>query len=272
MSGLRLGQLFQQFLACLLHFNTATSCTVPFKPNCRLKMLGPAPFCQCYVTFLNYLQVWLLLAAVCNGLIQVDRLPNANQILAEQPQQQPRNSNESFKGVDYETRKYFGMNWNPLVCRILSFCTNANATNCTDFLDESLHDRAIVRFINLDAPIDANLTGSSTLECWVIHPIIIAEQVYLQIFMKDNSSMMLTGGRAKPESQRQGYPRNKDDWWQGEEYQFDINFNVNMSRAACLGMDHNGTWRHNEDTIEFECMSPPRVLLETNEFTSAFEL
>ena len=109
-SGLRLGQLFQQFLACLLHFNTATSCTVPFKPNCRLKMLGAAPFCQCYVTFPNYLQVWLLLAAGCNGWIEVDRLPNANQVLAELPQQQPRNSNESFKGVDYETRKYFGMN------------------------------------------------------------------------------------------------------------------------------------------------------------------
>ena len=105
---------------------------------------------------------------------------------------------------------------------------------------------------------------------WVIHRIIIVQQVYLQIFMTDNSSVISTGGGEKLEFQRRRFPRNKYDWWQWEEYQFDINFNVNMSRASGLGIHHNGTWRSNEDTNGLQYMSRQQLPLHSRKFTGAF--
>ena len=65
---------------------------------------------QCFVILFSFLPAWLLSAAFCNALIQVDKLPDATQILASnQQQQKPPNSTESFEGLDYETRKCFNI-------------------------------------------------------------------------------------------------------------------------------------------------------------------
>ena len=59
------------------------------------------------IIFFSFLPAWLLLAAFCNALIQVDKLPDATQVLAGNQQQQRLNSTESFEGADYRTCKYF---------------------------------------------------------------------------------------------------------------------------------------------------------------------
>ena len=71
---------------------------------------------QYYFIFFSFLPAWLLSAALCNALIQVDQLPDATQILAGHQQQPPHITSESFEGLDYETRKCFKIPSKTIFC------------------------------------------------------------------------------------------------------------------------------------------------------------